>query len=43
MSTFKKVKDKYGTSTRLNLGIIVSAVEVENKGGLWPVQQPFIF
>jgi hypothetical protein len=43
MSTFRKVKDKYVTSTRLNIGIIIFVGEVVIKDLLWPMQQPFIF
>ena len=43
MSTLRKVKGKYGTSTGLKLGIIIPVVEVVIKGLLWLVQQLFIF
>jgi hypothetical protein len=43
MSILSEVKDKYGTSTRLNLGIIISVVEVAIKDLSWPVPQQFIF
>jgi hypothetical protein len=43
MSILSEVKGKYGASARLNIGIIISVVEIAIKDLSWPVQQQFIF